>query len=144
MQIGLSSNNQAISLRAENNNDDTFSFRLVDNNGKAIDGIKLDSYDAATLKRCYDALSPYIDKQYNGEGLTQEDYEDIEYYTNVFNYTLISNYAKNAYGLDVKTEEQIKDFLTKIHASEENWLNIGGVSPVNAFLGAIGLTYSAQ
>ena len=143
MQIGLSSNNQAISLRAENNNDDTFSFRLVDNNGKAIDGIKLDSYDAATLKRCYDALSPYIDKQYT-TGLSQEDYDNIEYYTKVFNYTLISNYAKNAYGLDVKTEEQIKNFLTKIHASEENWLNVGGVSPVNAFLGAIGLTYSAQ
>lgn len=144
MQIGLSSNNQAISLRAKNNNDDTFNFYLVDNNGKEIDGIKLDSYDAATLKRCYDALAPYIDKQYNGEGLTQEDYNNLEYYTNVFNYTLISNYAKNAYGLDVKTEEQIKDFLTKIHASEENWLNVGGVSPVNAFLGAIGLTYSAQ
>lgn len=144
MQIGISSNNQAISLRAENNNDDTFSFYLVDNNGKEIDGIKLDSYDAATLKRCYDALAPYIDKQYNGEGLTQEDYDNIEYVTNVFNYTLISNYAKNVYGSNVKTEKQIEDFLTKINATEEDWLNVGGVSPVNAFLGAIGLTYSAQ
>ena len=144
MQIGLSSNNQAISLRAKDNTDDTFSFYLVDNNGKEIDGIKLDSYDAATLKRCYDALAPYIDKQFNGEGLSQKDYEDIEYYTNVFNYTLISNYAKNAYGLDVKTEKQIEDFLTKIHASEENWLKVGGVSPVQMFLEAIGLTYSQQ
>ncbi len=144
IQIGLSSNNQAISLRAENNNDDTFSFYLVDNNGKEIDGIKLDSYDAATLKRCYDALRPYIDKQYTKEGLTQEDYNNIEYLTNVFNHTLISNYAKNTYNLDIKTEKQIEDFLEKINATEENWLNVGGVSPVNAFLGAIGLTYSAQ
>lgn len=144
MQIGLSSNNQAISLKAKNNTDDTFSFYLIDNNGNEIDDIKLDSYDAATLKRCYDALAPYIDKQFNGEGLTEKDYEDIEYYTNVFNYTLISNYAKNAYGLNVKTEKEIEDFLNKIHASEENWLKVGGVSPVQMFLGAIGLTYLQQ
>lgn len=144
MQIGLNPNNQAISLRAKDNGDDTFSFYLVDNNGKEIDGIKLDSYDAATLKRCYDALRPYIDKQYTKEGLTQEDYNNIEYLINVFNHTLISNYAKNIYNLDIKTEKQIEDFLEKINATEENWLNVGGVSPVNAFLGAIGLTYSAQ
>lgn len=143
MQIGLSSNNQAISLRAEDNGDDTFSFNLIDNNGEKIDGIKLDSYDAATLKRCYDELAPYIDKQFS-EGLTQEDYEHIEYLTNVFNYTLISNYAKNVYNLDVKTEKQIEDFLKGIHTTEENWLKVGGVSPIQMFLGAIGLTYSEQ
>lgn len=144
MQIGLSSNNQAISLRAENNGDDTFSFYLVDNNGEEIDGIKLNSYDAATLKRCYDSLAPYIDKRFSEEGLTQEDYNNIEYLTNVFNCTLISNYAKNAYGLDVKTEKEIEDFLNGIYASEENWLKVGGVSPIQMFLGAIGLTYSEQ
>lgn len=144
MQIGLSSNNQAISLRAKDNVDGTFSFYLVDNNGEEIDGIKLDSYDAATLKRCYDTLALYINKQFNGEGLTEEDYKNIEYFANVFNYTLISNYAKNVYNKDVKTEKQIEDFLNGIYAKEENWLKVGGVSPIQMFLGAIGLTYSEQ
>lgn len=140
MQIGVNNDGQAISLRAEDNGDDTFSFYLIDNNGERIDDIKLDSYDAATLKKLYDELAPYIEKQYSKEGLTQKDYEHISFLTTIFNNTLINNYAKNAYNRDPRTEKEITDFLNYIGAEEENWLNVGGVSIADAFLRSIGLT----
>lgn len=142
IQIGVNNDEQAISLKAENNGDDTFSFYLIDNNGEKIDGIKLDSYDAATLKRTYDALAPYIDKQFSKEGLTKSDKQEIENNINIFNYTLINNYAQNVDGLDPRTIDQLNTYIQEKNWNEDNWLSINGVSPVQMLLGAIGLTYS--
>lgn len=142
IQIGVNNDGQAISLRAENNGDDTFSFYLIDNNGEKIDGIKLDSYDAATLKRTYDALAPYIDKQFSKEGLTNSDIQEIENNINIFNYTLINNYAQNVDGRDPRTIDQLNTYIQEKGWDEDNWLSINGVSPLQMLLEAIGLTYS--
>lgn len=144
IQIGVNNDGQAISLKAENNGDDTFSFYLVDNNGEKIDGIKLDSYDAATLKRSYDALEPYIDKQFSDKGLTNADMQEIKNIVNIVNYTLINNYAQNVDGLDPRTIEQLNTYIQEKDWDKRNWLNINGVSPMQMLLGAIGLTYSEQ
>lgn len=142
IQIGVNNDGQAISLRAENNGDDTFSFYLIDNNGEKIDGIKLDSYDAATLKRTYDALAPYIDKQFSKEGLTNLDKQEIENNINIFNYTLINNYAQNVDGRDPRTIDELNAYIQIKDWDENNWLSINGVTPVQMLLEAIGLTYS--